>query len=76
MNTASQVTVRRKGADFMAGKINATPTGDLSFVDVRDVAAAFRAAMKDGKPGERYLLGSAAGRRLKPGQGAYIRLGL
>jgi dihydroflavonol-4-reductase len=45
--------------DFMARKINAIPTGGLSFVDVRDVATVFRAAMKDGKPGERYLLGSA-----------------
>lgn len=45
--------------DFMARKINAIPTGGLSFVDVRDVAATFRAAMKDGRPNERYLLGSA-----------------
>jgi dihydroflavonol-4-reductase len=45
--------------DFMARKINATPTGGLSFVDVRDAAIAFRAAMKDGRHGERYLLGSA-----------------
>jgi dihydroflavonol-4-reductase len=45
--------------DFMARKINAIPTGGLSFVDVRDAAAAFRAAMKDGKHNERYLLGSA-----------------
>ncbi|MDT5124210.1 MAG: hypothetical protein QOC96_3692 [Acidobacteriota bacterium] len=45
--------------DFMARKISATPTGGLSFVDVRDAAAAFRAAMKDGRAGERYLLGSA-----------------
>jgi dihydroflavonol-4-reductase len=45
--------------DFMARKINATPTGGLSFVDVRDVATTFRAAMKDGRAGERYLLGSA-----------------
>jgi dihydroflavonol-4-reductase len=45
--------------DFMARKINATPTGGLSFVDVRDAAASFRAAMKDGRHGERYLLGSA-----------------
>lgn len=44
--------------DFMARKINATPTGGLSFVDVRDVATAFRAAMKNGRPNERYLLGS------------------
>ncbi len=45
--------------DFLARKINATPRGGLSFVDVRDVAATLRAAMKDGKAGERYLLGSA-----------------
>ena len=45
--------------DFMARKINATPTGGLSFVDVRDAATAFRAAMKDGRHNERYLLGSA-----------------
>ena len=45
--------------DFMARKISATPTGGLSFVDVRDAAAAFRAAMKSGRHGERYLLGSA-----------------
>jgi dihydroflavonol-4-reductase len=45
--------------DFLARKINATPTGGLSFVDVRDAALAFRAAMKDGRHGERYLLGSA-----------------
>lgn len=45
--------------DFMARKINAIPTGGLSFVDVRDAATTFRAAMKDGRPNERYLLGSA-----------------
>jgi dihydroflavonol-4-reductase len=45
--------------DFIARKINAIPTGGLSFVDVRDAASAFRAAMKDGRHGERYLLGSA-----------------
>jgi dihydroflavonol-4-reductase len=45
--------------DFMARKINAIPTGGLSFVDVRDAAAAFRAAMKNGRAGERYLLGGA-----------------
>jgi dihydroflavonol-4-reductase len=44
--------------DFLARKINATPTGGLSFVDVRDAAAAFRAAMKSGRHGERYLLGA------------------
>jgi dihydroflavonol-4-reductase len=45
--------------DFLARKIKAVPSGGLSFVDVRDAATAFRAAMKDGKHGERYLLGSA-----------------
>ncbi|HUQ34360.1 MAG TPA: NAD-dependent epimerase/dehydratase family protein [Pyrinomonadaceae bacterium] len=45
--------------DFLARKINAVPSGGLSFVDVRDAAAAFSAAMKNGKAGERYLLGSA-----------------
>jgi len=45
--------------DFMARKISAVPTGGLSFVDARDAAAAFRAAMKKGRHGERYLLGVA-----------------
>lgn len=45
--------------DFLARKINATPRGGLSFVDARDVATAFRAAMSDGKNAERYLLGAA-----------------
>jgi dihydroflavonol-4-reductase len=44
--------------DFLAQKIRLTPTGGLSFVDVRDAAAAVRAAMKQGRHGERYLLGS------------------
>jgi len=45
--------------DFMARKINAIPTGGLSFVDVRDAAAVFPVAMKEGRHGERYLLGAA-----------------
>jgi dihydroflavonol-4-reductase len=45
--------------DFMARKISATPRGGLSFVDARDAAAAFRAAMQSGAHGERYLLGAA-----------------
>jgi dihydroflavonol-4-reductase len=45
--------------DFMARKINAVPTGGLSFVDVRDASTAFRVAMERGGHGERYLLGSA-----------------
>src|SRR5256885_12265540 len=45
--------------DFMARKIGAVPTGGLSFVDARDTAKTFRAAMKKGRHGERYLLGAA-----------------
>lgn len=44
--------------DFMGRKINALPTGGVSFVDVRDTAKAFRVAMKKGRHGERYLLGA------------------
>src|ERR671910_378294 len=45
--------------DFMARKINAVPTGGLSFVDARDAADTFRSAMKKGRHGERYLMGAA-----------------
>jgi len=45
--------------DFMARKISAVPTGGVSFVDARDAAKSFRAAMKKGRHGERYLLGAA-----------------
>ncbi len=45
--------------DFLARKISAVPSGGLSFVDVRDAAVVFPNAMKNGKHGERYLLGSA-----------------
>src|SRR6266850_76883 len=45
--------------DFMARKISAVPGGGLSFVDVRDAARAFQAAMKKGRHGERYLMGAA-----------------
>src|SRR2546423_2575763 len=44
--------------DFMALKIGAVPNGGLNFVDVRDTAEAFRAAMQKGRHGERYLLGA------------------
>src|SRR6266576_5798586 len=44
--------------DFMAKKINAVPNGSLNFVDVRDTAAGFQAAMEKGRHGERYLLGA------------------
>src|SRR6185369_4887206 len=39
--------------DFMARKIGAVPTGGVSFVDARDAARSFRAAMKKGRHGER-----------------------
>jgi dihydroflavonol-4-reductase len=42
---------------FLAGDVVLTPSGGLSFVDVRDVAAALPAAMERGRPGERYLMG-------------------
>jgi dihydroflavonol-4-reductase len=42
---------------FLAGDIPVIPPGGVNFVDVRDVAAAFRTAMQRGRPGERYLLG-------------------
>src|SRR5918993_1458808 len=45
--------------DFMARKINAVPTGGLSFVDARDAADNFRAAMKKGRHGQSYLIGAA-----------------
>ncbi len=44
---------------FMERRIPAMPTGGLSFVDVRDAAAAFSAALEKGRAGERYLLGGA-----------------
>jgi dihydroflavonol-4-reductase len=44
--------------DFMAKKIGAVPTGGVSFVDARDAASTFITAMKKGRHGERYLLGS------------------
>jgi dihydroflavonol-4-reductase len=44
---------------FLERRIPAMPTGGLSFVDVRDAARAFAAALTRGRPGERYLLGGA-----------------
>jgi dihydroflavonol-4-reductase len=41
---------------FLEGKIQAVPAGGLSFVDVRDAAAALVAAMERGRPGQRYLV--------------------
>jgi len=45
--------------DFLARKIPYCPGGGLSFVDVRDTAAAFLSALEKGRHQERYLLGSA-----------------
>lgn len=42
----------------LRGQIPALPSGGSNFVDVRDVAAATVAALKRGRPGERYLLGA------------------
>ena len=42
---------------FLEGQIQATPSGGLNLVDVRDAAAGMREAMKRGRVGERYLLG-------------------
>ena len=45
--------------DFLARKIPYSPSGGLSFVDVRDAAAAFISAVEKGRHQEKYLLGSA-----------------
>ena len=42
---------------FLARDIPVIPPGGVNFVDVRDVAEAFRSAMEKGLSGERYLLG-------------------
>jgi nucleoside-diphosphate-sugar epimerase len=42
---------------FLARRIPVLPEGGINFVDVRDAAAAFVAAMDRGRAGERYLLG-------------------
>ena len=44
---------------FLRGQIMAIPRGGLSFVDVRDAVAGLISAMRRGRVGERYLLGSA-----------------
>ena len=45
--------------DFLGRKIPYTPSGGLNFVDARDVAAAFVAALETGRHQEKYLLGAA-----------------
>jgi dihydroflavonol-4-reductase len=42
--------------DFLDRKIPTVPPGGISIVDVRDTAAAVRAALTSGKTGERYFL--------------------
>ena len=44
--------------DFMARKVPYTPSGGLNFVDARDTAQAFVAALEKGRHQEKYLLGS------------------
>jgi len=43
---------------FLERRIPAIPGGGLSFVDVRDAAACFAAALERGRPGERHLVGA------------------
>lgn len=45
--------------DFLGRKIPYTPSGGVSFVDARDAATAFIAALEKGKHREKYLLGAA-----------------
>ena len=44
---------------FLMGRIPVMPRGGISFVDVRDAAQAFVAALTRGNVGERHLLGAA-----------------
>jgi len=44
---------------FLMGRIPVMPRGGISFVDVRDAAQAFVAALDRGNVGERHLLGAA-----------------
>ena len=45
--------------DFLGRKIPYCPSGGLNFVDARDAAAAFVAALEKGQHQEKYLLGAA-----------------
>jgi dihydroflavonol-4-reductase len=44
---------------FLMGRIPVMPRGGISFIDVRDAAQAFVAALEHGNVGERHLLGAA-----------------
>lgn len=54
---------RRSSTGDIAALLNreilSLPTGGLCFVDARDTATAAIAALRQGRPGERYLLGAA-----------------
>ena len=45
--------------DFLGKKVPYMPSGGLNFVDARDAAAAFIAALEKGRHKEKYLLGAA-----------------
>ncbi|MBK9216683.1 MAG: NAD-dependent epimerase/dehydratase family protein [Chloracidobacterium sp.] len=45
--------------DFLGRKVPYCPSGGLNFVDARDAATAFIAALEKGKHQEKYLLGAA-----------------
>jgi len=45
--------------DFLARKIPYSPSGGLNFVDARDAASVFIAALEKGRHQEKYLLGAA-----------------
>jgi dihydroflavonol-4-reductase len=45
--------------DFLGRKIPYSPSGGLNFVDARDAASAFIAALERGRHQEKYLLGAA-----------------
>lgn len=42
---------------FLSGKLPFIPPGGMSFLDIRDAAQAFSAAMQKGRNGETYLIG-------------------
>ena len=44
---------------LLEGRLPGIPSGGMCFVDARDAAAGLVAAMRAGRPGERYLLGGA-----------------
>ena len=44
---------------FLEDRLDAAPSGEVAFVDVRDVAEAVLLVLEKGEPGRRYLLGSA-----------------